>query len=193
VVLIVDYEDHEQEWRNRLEECGADLTRVYRLAPHSPAWGGPRGTIAVHALLIRRAASLVSASFLIVDSAVMALPGLDPSDPRAPQVYFRARALQTIGLPSSTLAHVNRAEDLRYPFGSVFWHNLARLTWSLSIDASGRLVLANRKANDRPFGGRFQLLPGVKTKVRGQGVGAGEEGGRFESDDSKPAKWRVAS
>ena len=48
-VLIVDYEDHEQEWITRLIECNADLHRVLRVAPHGPTWGGQRGTIETHA------------------------------------------------------------------------------------------------------------------------------------------------
>jgi hypothetical protein len=168
VVLVVDYEDHEQEWRNRLDECGAALDRVYRIAPHSQAWHGKMGTIRDHAPLIAEVATAIEATFVILDSAVAALPGIDPSDPRAPQVYFTA--LQGIALPTLTIAHVNRAEDLRYPFGSVFWHNLARLTWSMSVDGQGRLVLANRKANDRPFVGKFDLAEAPRLKVNGHPV-----------------------
>lgn len=155
VVLVVDYEDHEQEWRSRIDQCGGDLSRVYLLAPHSAAWGGPKGTIRDHAPLIRRAALLVGATFLVVDSAVMAVAGIDPSDPRAPQVY--SAALQEIGLTSLTIAHVNREHDLRYPFGSVFWHNTARITWSLSDDQHGDKWLQNRKANNRPFLGKYAV------------------------------------
>jgi hypothetical protein len=45
---------------------------------------------------------------------------------------------------------------LKYPFASVFWHNLARVTWSLSRDGE-RILLTNRKANNYARGGRFAL------------------------------------
>ncbi len=46
-----------------------------------------------------------------------------------------------------SLAHVNRAGDMAYPFGSAFWHNLARMTWSLEADGV-RSILSPRKSNN---------------------------------------------
>ena len=64
----------------------------------------------------------------------------NPLDPEAPGQFFAAIA--RIGLPSLTLAHVTGAGDLSKPFGSVFWHNLARVTWSASrVSAEGHQVL----------------------------------------------------
>jgi hypothetical protein len=65
-------------------------------------------------------------------------------DPGTVALY--AGALEYLGLPVLSLAHVTKADDLRYPFGSVFWHNLARVTWSLHRDGE-RTILTHRKAN----------------------------------------------
>ena len=55
-----------------------------------------------------------------------------------------------IGLPALSLAHVPKADATPlYPFGSAFWHNLARMTWSLTR-AGGEdheVILAHRKHN----------------------------------------------
>lgn len=56
-------------------------------------------------------------------------------------------ALQTIGVASLTLAHVTKMHDARYPFGSVFWHNLARVTWSMMPKAND-ILLVCQKANN---------------------------------------------
>lgn len=39
----------------------------------------------------------------------------------APSSY--GAALQHIGLPTLSIAHVTKEGSLKYPFGSVFWHN----------------------------------------------------------------------
>jgi hypothetical protein len=87
----------------------------------------------------------VGATYLVIDSVVFACAGADPVKPETPMLY--ASALQIIGLPSLSLAHVNRQHDPRYPFGSVFWHNAARITWSL-LEKGGDTLLQNRKASN---------------------------------------------
>ena len=46
---------------------------------------------------------------------------------------------------------------MRYPFGSIFWHNLARTTWGLQADQSGAVVLSHRKHNNYASLGRFTV------------------------------------
>ena len=87
----------------------------------------------------------VGATYVVIDSLVVACAGRDVSDPTTPALY--AQALQAIGLPSLSLAHVTKLHDVRYPFGSAFWHNLARVTWSL-IEKGGDILLTNRKASN---------------------------------------------
>lgn len=167
VVLIVDYEDHEQEWRGRIDACGGKLDRIYRIAPHAATWTGKRGSMLAHADDIRTVAERIGATWIVIDSAMMAIPGVDVGDPKAAMDW--SMALQTIGRPSLTLAHVTKADaDPAYPFGSVFWHNLARITWSLAENGE-RLVLRSRKHNNYPDLGRFVL---------NEPVAFGEKGGK---------------
>ena len=81
---------------------------------------------------------------LVVDSIVPATGG-DPSDPTIPSRYFGA--LQRMGVPSLSLAHVTKVHDPTYPFGSAFWHNLARVTWSL-MPKGEDILLTMRKSNN---------------------------------------------
>jgi hypothetical protein len=145
-VLVVDYEDHEQEWRGRVGQCGGDLERVFLVAPFSTLWKAGGKTILDHADLLAGLCRELDVTFAVVDSAMMAVPGIDVGDPAAPQQW--AISLQKIGLPSLTLAHVTKNDaDPAYPFGSVYWHNLARITWSISMKED-QLRLHARKHNN---------------------------------------------
>jgi hypothetical protein len=91
--------------------------------------------------------------YVVVDSAVMAC-GTDPLKPEAAAAY--AAGLIDIGRPALSLAHVTKVDDPRYPFGSIFWHNLARMTWSLTGSES-EVLLKHRKHNNYPSLGTFAL------------------------------------
>ena len=124
------------------------------MAPLSPAWRGARGPLWAQAADLRRLADAWRRLDLVVDSIVVACGGADPTDPGTPARY--AAGLQQIGLPALSLAHVTKEGGLAYPFGSVFWHNLARATWSLELDGAGASsVLAARKDSEHERGGRF--------------------------------------
>jgi len=152
-VLIVDYESHRDEWTRRIEALGGPEVRrgVFHVVP---PWGG---SIWHHAAELGAIAERLEASYLVIDSAVPACRTADPLKPEAAGLY--ASALARIGRPSLTLAHATKADDLRYPFGSVFWHNLARTTWSAKrTGADGhRVILQHRKHNNHPAMGRFLL------------------------------------
>jgi hypothetical protein len=146
-VLIVDYEAHPAEWSRRIAALAPDAHssgRIRHIAPRKP---------------LRDVAEVVAAEALtfgldiiVVDSAVMAC-GSDPLKPEIAGEY--AAAVMRIGLPVLSLAHVTKADDMRYPFGSIFWHNLARTTWGLQADQSGAVVLSHRKHNNYAPLGRF--------------------------------------
>jgi hypothetical protein len=146
-VLIVDFEQHPAEWSRRIAALapGAHASgRIRHLTPRKP---------------LRNVAEIVAAEALtfgldvvVVDSAVMAC-GSDPLKPEVAGEY--AAAVMRIGLPVLSLAHVTKADDMRYPFGSIFWHNLARTTWGLQADQSGAVVLSHRKHNNYAPLGRF--------------------------------------
>ena len=147
-VLVLDYEGHPEEWSRRIGSLdpGVHISGLVRhLTPSAP---------------IRRAAAEIAwtcdtheLDYIVVDSAVMAV-GADPLKPEAAAEY--AAALLAIGHPALTLAHVTKTDDSRYPFGSIFWHNLARMTWSLTGD-DGETLLRHRKHNNYQGLGTFSL------------------------------------
>jgi AAA domain len=145
-VLILDYENHGGEWSRRYHGLAGQegSEHVLWVAPLTSGWSGRRGAIWQQVTDVRKLAMLFGATYVVIDSIVPACGGSDPMDPGTVALY--AGALEYLGLPVLSLAHVTKADDLRYPFGSVFWHNLARVTWSLHRDGE-RTVLTHRKAN----------------------------------------------
>ena len=146
-VLIADYENHPDEWARRIYGLGGSelMNGIVVVAPLTAAWGGRRGPLWDQADDLRALAAATESTYLLIDSIVPACAGTDPLKPDAAALY--AGALEYIGLPTLSLAHVPKDGDLRYPFGSVFWHNLARLTHSLERMGASSL-LTNRKANN---------------------------------------------
>jgi hypothetical protein len=72
------------------------------------------------------------------------------------------QALGQLEVGSCLLAHINRSGDEDRPFGSVYWHNSARLTWFLKASQEpGRdqldLALHCRKVNDGSKPASFAL------------------------------------
>ena len=146
-MLIVDYENHPDEWARRI--FGLDgpelMNRVLHVAPLTAAWTGPRGAIWAQAAELRELAIAFEADYMLVDSLVPACAGSDPLKPESVSLY--TGALEYIGLPTLSLGHTDKAENLKYPFGSVFWHNLSRFTYSMKADG-GAVILQNRKHNN---------------------------------------------
>ena len=155
-VLLVDYEGHPGEWARRVGTLGGrDVAEsVLYVMPAGPAWQGVRGPLWAQADDLRALATEHGATYIVVDSAVPACGATDPLKPEAACQY--AMGLERIGRPSLTVAHVTKAGDGKMPFGSAFWHNLTRVTWSLARDGE-TLVLSNRKANNYPWLGRFAV------------------------------------
>lgn len=152
IVLIIDYEAHPTEWARRIASLGGPetLASVYYVSPSTIEWHGPPGAIWAQAGWLRKIADLVMATVAFVDSIVPACGATDALKSEAPGQY--AMAIARLGLPVVSLAHATKVEDLRYPFGSVFWHNLARRTYSLGKAPGARgahaVVLSNRKSNN---------------------------------------------
>lgn len=148
-VLIVDYEQHPSEWSRRLASLNPDAHssgRIRHIAPRRP--------LRECAAMVAAEADSFELSVVVVDSAVMAC-GSDPLKPDVAGDY--AAAVTAVGRPVLSLAHVTKADDMRYPFGSIFWHNLARTTWGLQADQSGAVVLSHRKHNNYASLGRFTV------------------------------------
>lgn len=157
-ILLIDYENHPEEWAPRIASLGAGelMNRVMHVAPLTAAWHGKRGPIWEQITELRTLATEGEIDVAVIDSAVMACAGVDPLDAEAPTLY--AAALEYLGMPVISLAHVTKDHDLRYPFGSVFWHNLARVTWSLHASA-GVTLLTHRKRN------RYAKVPTMQVEV----------------------------
>jgi len=153
-ILLVDYEGHEHEWARRVHGLGgADaVAAICYVSPSSADWTGQRGAIWTHADDLRALAAEWGATYLVVDSIVPACGAIDPLKPEAAGQY--CAALARIGLPALSLAHVTKADSPAYPFGSIFWHNLARMSWSLTRDGE-TVQLVSRKANNYERLGRF--------------------------------------
>jgi hypothetical protein len=148
-VLVVDYEAHPAEWSRRIASLAPDV-HSSGLVRHI----GPKTPLRACAEVVADEARAFDLSVVVVDSAVMAC-GSDPLKPEVAGEY--AAAVMRLGLPVLSLAHVTKADDMRYPFGSIFWHNLARTTWGLQADQSGAVVLSHRKHNNYGSLGRFAM------------------------------------
>ncbi len=142
-VLILDYEGHDGEWARRLEGLGGQEVRDV-VAYFAPLKAGA-GAIWDSAEAIRNLLADQGRPYLVVDSANFATVGADPSDATTATRYWGA--IQRIGAPSLTLGHVTKLHEARYSFGSAFWHNGARLTWSL-MDKGEDVLLTCQKANN---------------------------------------------
>jgi len=153
-VAILDYEGHPEEWSRRLRGLGADTDNIFIWEPLNKDFGKPR-PLWDQAEEIREVFDALNISVAVVDSAVPAAYGADPLRPETAMLY--ARGVQVLGRPTLTLAHVTKGDSMAYPFGSVFWHNLARMTWSLQREEDGRLILQHRKRNNYDWKGRFDV------------------------------------
>ena len=153
-VLIVDYEGHPEEWARRIYGLGGAeaLDAVMYVSPACADWKGHRGAIWDQAIDLHLLAIEWGATYIVADSIVPACGGTDPMKPEAAGQY--CAALVEIGLPTLSLGHVTKADNPTYPFGSIFWHNLARISWSLTRDGEA-VQLVCRKANNYGHLGRF--------------------------------------
>ena len=153
-VLLVDYEGHPEEWARRISGLGGakGLAAVLYVSPSSSGWTGRRGAIWDQAPDLQSLAVEWGATYMVLDSIVPACGRTDPLKPEAAGQY--AAAIVGIGLPALSLAHVTKADNAAYPFGSIFWHNLARMSWSLTRDGE-TVQLVCCKANSYGHLGRF--------------------------------------
>lgn len=158
-VLILDYEDHPTEWSRRiagLYRQDVPQGQVHHVSPLSAAWKGAGGAIWNQQTDIKAIAERFDAQVLVIDSIVPACVGMDASKGGTDVTSQYSAALQQIGLPALSLAHVTKDGAQTYPFGSVFWHNLARVTYSLSSGPDGvSTLMTMRKHNN------YQRRPAV--------------------------------
>lgn len=150
-VAMFDWELSGEDHRDRLERLfGADgMPDIHYARCARPL---------VHeAERLRRIVRENAIDFAVFDSIAPACDG-PPEAAEIASRYFQA--LRQLGeLGSLHVAHVTKSGDNadRRPFGSAFWHNLARGTWNARLaeaspdDAALHVALHNRKANLGPL------------------------------------------
>lgn len=120
-VLFVDYEADEDQISDRLLQLQqglgyGDISRFHY-------WPG-RGSLVSMIPALRRKVN-DSMRLVVVDSAGLAVGG-SPLDEQITLAY--CSAVRSLGVPVLTLAHVTKAGEDKYPFGSIMWSNAARAT-----------------------------------------------------------------
>jgi hypothetical protein len=143
VVGLFDWELCGEDHRDRLERLfGSDMPRILYCRCERP--------LTAESDRLRRIVREHSVSYTIFDSVAPACDGR-PEEAETAGRYFRA--VREIGCGSLHIAHINKSDDSdRKPFGSSFWHNLARSTWFVQAaepggDGTLRLGFFNRKSN----------------------------------------------
>ena len=186
-VLLVDWELDGEDHRERLSLLfGNDVpTNLFYMRAEAP--------LASEAEVIGREIKRHGTPYVIFDSVGMATEGPPESSVEAIK-YFRT--LREIGARGSLgIAHVTKngeAADQK-PFGSAYWHNLARMTWSAKRDSSGpdspAVRLVNRKTNlTAPWPDvRLQFEFGVDRIAVSSAV---EDGGCVATRPEKPVSLR---
>ncbi len=161
-VLILDYEDCDTEAAGRRNRHALALPS-YAPSPGTISYmsGGGIG-VADQLDTIKRELRQTNSGLLIVDSALFALAD-DPV--KAEPVGRLFNAFNALGRSVLLIAHTDKAESDKMPYGSVFWHNAPRATWYVKagdtdIGAAERHVgFYCRKMNNaprpRPFGAVF--------------------------------------
>ena len=152
--LIVDYEGHEDEWGRRTTGFahGLDLTDlIFYASPNSSTWPGATGALWELKDKVKEAMDRNNIDVLVVDSLVQACIGVDAStgNTEAPTKYNAA--LVYIGRTALSLAHITGAGNTKHPFGSVHWHNTARVTWYIDKAPDGiSMRMTAKKHNSYP-------------------------------------------
>jgi hypothetical protein len=141
-VLFLDYEWDATVHRQRLAQIVGD---------EMPDLAYLRCEVPLHEDVdhIRAEVRRTQSDFLVVDSASWAA-GDEPEAADSAKAFYGA--LRQIGLDALVTAHTTKVGADAKPFGSVFWHNGARLTWHASgeqelDDNTLRIGLVNRKNN----------------------------------------------
>ncbi len=158
--LYCDWELTEDEHKLRLEHlCGARMPAIRYLRCDRP--------LTADLDRIARSVRDSAIDYAVIDSIAPACDGA-PEAAEAATGFFRA--LRHLRVGALCVAHTNRSETAdQKPFGSPFWHNLARMTWYIERaedcgDPTRTVItLHNRKNNIGPLqastGFEFHFAP----------------------------------
>jgi hypothetical protein len=163
-VLYVDWEWTKDEHRERIE-ClfGSAFPSVKHLEAYRP--------LRDEADRIKRIVFAKGIHFVIFDSVGIACGG-DPSGSEACMTYWQA--VRQLGVGSLHIAHVtkgfNGKSDDQKPFGSTFWHNMARATYNIKGEPQGdRAIAVGIYARKNQWGHKanasFKLAFGERTTI----------------------------
>jgi hypothetical protein len=149
--LLLDWEMDGGEQRLRADALGLPPTVLYQRCDQP---------LDVLAEAIRRTVLEQQVGFLLIDSVAPACTGRVEDAEVAIEFFKALRRIGTMG--TLAIAHTRAEDGEQRPFGSVFWHNLARSTWFLkrvSESASDSIILGvyHRKANFGPLRPAFGL------------------------------------
>lgn len=145
-VAYLDWEMNGWEHRERLRAITDDDMPDVLYVP----CGGP---LREQVDRLRRIGREHGIGYWIVDSVAPACGG----EPESAEVALAFHnALRALGGGALCVAHTTKAGDDSRPFGSTFWHNMARSTWlakkQQDVDAATFTVaLFNKKANTGPL------------------------------------------
>jgi hypothetical protein len=153
-VMVIDYEDREDEWRLRVQQLcdGYGWSFPERGFRYYPGRAIP---VADQMPQLTKVVQDNGIGFVIVDSAVSACGG-DLLDTQAAARLINA--LNSLGVTTLLIAHSAKGSDEKsekraheYPYGNIFWHNLARATYYLEStegeNGGVNVALYNRKSN----------------------------------------------
>src|SRR5262245_24784203 len=152
-VAFFDWELCGDDHRDRLERMfGLEMPEIRYVLCDRP--------LVVEADRLRRIVRERNVDYAIFDSVAVACDG-PPEAAEVASRYFRA--VRQIGCGGLHVAHVSKSSEAadQKPFGSAFWHNLARCTWNVQADPENnslRLGFFNRKANLGPIRPPVSLL-----------------------------------
>jgi hypothetical protein len=147
-VLLNDWELAGEDHRERLERLfGAEMPKIL--------YNRCERRLTVEADSIQRIVHDNKVDYSIFDSIAPACGGR-PEEAEIASDYFRV-IRETDCSPSLHIAHINKSDSGdQKPFGSSFWHNLARSTWFVQAAEQGadnvlKLGFFNRKSNLGPL------------------------------------------
>jgi hypothetical protein len=155
-VGILDWEDNEDEWAERLHRMAVPPLSVPYLAPTGPL------TSSQVLANVRRWIEEEGVDLVAVDSIIPAAGSADAMKPEAATAYYQA--LREIERPNLSLAHVPKDKaQAAHPFGSTYWSAPSRLVWRVERpDDRARHVirLVNTKHSRWPLAGELILEVG---------------------------------
>lgn len=179
--LFLDYENSKSTFRRRLN----------RLAKYIPGWSSEaegrikylrEDMMPVHELrrVLRTYVKDNDIGLLVIDSAVPALGGA-PEDSTVVSRFFSS--LNSLGVTVLVICHETKAEAHLYPFGSIFFHNLARNIWNVRKEqedgqSTMRVGLFHTKPNEDkkypPCGLLYRFDEEGGTEITPEALGASQ-------------------